>query len=101
MGELKGNMAQKRKSWLDSGAQAAVDLDVSILIIVPSCLCSIWIATGASLSVKASMGNMPMLQNQCSLHVLFFHLSKVLTTGPVSDNAVILDSKLDNEVHQQ
>lgn len=94
-------MAWKRKSWLGSGAQAAVNLGVSILIIVSSCLCAIWIATGASLPVKASTGNLPTLQSQCSLHVLFFHLSKVLTTGPVSDNAVILDSKLDNEVHQQ
>lgn len=50
----------------------------------------------------ANTGNMPVLPSQCSLHIsVSFRLSKMRTTGPISDDAVILDCKLDNQVHQQ
>lgn len=100
---LKGTWHRKRKSWLGSGS-AAVDLGMSVLIIVP--LSSLFQLDGlqgfSACLPQGRPGNMPALQSQCSLHVSgFFHLSDVLTTRPLSDNVIIPDSKFENEVHQQ
>lgn len=87
-----------------------MDLVTSILII--ACLLSLTVLSGCgvlSLSspgptpgAEGKQGNMPASQNQCSLHIsVSFHLSKMLTTEPISDNAIIPDYKLDNQVHQQ
>lgn len=59
-------------------------------------LCRLWMDNAylqGSPRPEASLGPRLAPQNQCSVHMpVSFHLLKRLTTGPISDKAIVLDS---------
>lgn len=99
-------MARQKAELVGFWRSAAVDLGVSVLVLVPlSSSFHLGGATGASLPVSSRATQTAWQHCRVSVvymfQFLFVSAKRSPLDRPLSDNAIIPDSKLDNEVHQQ